>query len=278
MEKRINSLGGKIEGCFAKHPFFLSRKNMQLQAILSILDSIAPFDTAEQWDNVGLMVGDPYQEINSILIALDPSFEVIQSAQSLSANLIISHHPLIFAPLMRIDLHDRVSRKIGMLIKSGTALVSMHTNLDAADGGVADVLAGRLSIQDVQSFGPMRYGTIKDPQQLSSWAMSLPFDTVRIVDANIPVKNVCACPGSGMGYLEDARNLGCDTLVTGDTRYHAALDALEAGVNVVDLGHFASEQIAIAPLAERLRKELQDLPIHTHQAKDVFTNVKGERS
>jgi len=81
-----------------------------------------------------------------------------------------------------------------------------------------------------------------------------------------------------MSYLNDALSLGCDTFVTGDVRYHAALDAREAGVNIVDLGHFATEQIAIAPLAEKLRSELQDLSIYTHRAKDVFMNIKGEIS
>lgn len=277
MEKRINSLGGKIEGCFAKHPFFLSKK-MQLQDILSVLDSIAPFDSAEQWDSVGLMVGDPRQEIKSILIALDPSFEVIEAARAEGIDLIVSHHPLIFTPLKRIDLRDRVSRKIGMLIQSGIALVSVHTNLDVSEGGVADVLASRLSLQDIKSCGPIRYGTVGEAVPLGSWAKELPFDTIRIVDAALPVKNVCACPGSGMSYLNDALSLGCDTFVTGDVRYHAALDAREAGVNIVDLGHFATEQIAIAPLAEKLRSELQDLSIYTHRAKDVFMNIKGEIS
>lgn len=250
---------------------------MQLQDILTILDSIAPFNTAEQWDNVGLMVGDPCQEIKSILVSLDPSFEAIDAARAADINLIISHHPLIFTPLKRIDLRrDRISRKIGTLIQSGIALVSMHTNLDASTGGVADVLAERLSLQGVQAFGSMRYGTITEAMPLDSWAKSLPFDTIRIVDARLPVKNVCSCPGSGMGYLGDAQSLGCDTLVTGDVRYHAALDAREAGVNIVDLGHFATEQVAIAPLAERLRITLQGLPIYAHRAKDVFINVKGE--
>jgi GTP cyclohydrolase I len=276
VEKRRNSLGEKIEGCFAKHPFFLSEKKMQLQKILSILDSIAPFETSEQWDNVGLMVGDPRQEINSILVTLDPSFEAIETAQKANANLIVTHHPLIFTPLRRIDLTDIVSRKIGLLIQARIALLSMHTNLDIAAGGVADVLAGRLFLQDIKSSGPMRYGKIKKAMSLKAWSRSLPFDSIRIVDADLAVKNVCACPGSGMSYLHDSLSLGCDTLVTGDVKYHAALDALEAGINIVDLGHFATEQIAIAPFAERLRSEFRDLPIHTHQAKDVFVNIKGE--
>lgn len=249
---------------------------MQLQNIISILDSIAPFDTAEQWDNVGLMVGDPHQEVNSILVALDPSYEAIGVAQAGDIDLIISHHPLIFTPLKRINLHEDVSRKIGILIRSGKALVSMHTNLDAAVGGMADILAERLSLQEVQSLGIMRYGIIQEATPLYSWAKNLPFGTIRIVDAELPVKNVCACPGSGMSYLNDALSLGCDTFVTGDVKYHAALNAREAGINIVDLGHFSTEQIAIAPLAERLQRELQALPIHIHRAKDVFMNVKGE--
>lgn len=251
---------------------------MQLLDILTVLDSIAPFQTAEQWDNVGLMVGDPYQEVRSILVALDPSHEVIEAAAESGKDLIITHHPLIYAPLKRIDLRESLSRKIGALIRSSIALISMHTNFDIAAGGVSDVLAQRLSLRDIQSFGPLRLGTVGGEKPLRAWAMGLPFETVRIVDAGRPVKNVCICPGSGMEYVKNAGDMGCDTFVTGDVKYHGALDAKESGINVVDLGHFATEQIAITPLAERLSRELPDISIDVFGAQDVFMNIKGERN
>jgi GTP cyclohydrolase I len=251
---------------------------MQLTDILRILDSIAPFELAEAWDNVGLMVGDPAREIGSILLALDPSYPAIEEAERKGIDLVITHHPLIMSPLKGLDLSQAIPGKIRRLIQAGISLVSMHTNLDAAPGGVADVLAGELSLQDVQSSGALRTGTIPEEMPLASWAGSLRFQYMRIVDAGRSVKNICACPGSGMSYLKEAREKGCDTLVTGDVRYHAALDALEAGINVVDLGHFQTEQIALTPLAERLRRELDHLSIQVHAAQDVFTTYKGEHT
>ena len=108
---------------------------------MTVLDSIAPFETAEEWDNVGLMVGDPRREINTILVALDPSMEVIEAAQASGADLILTHHPLMLQPIRCFDLSEGVSKKIALLIQAQINLVSMHTNLDNAPGGVADELA-----------------------------------------------------------------------------------------------------------------------------------------
>ncbi|HNY65859.1 MAG TPA: Nif3-like dinuclear metal center hexameric protein [Deltaproteobacteria bacterium] len=251
---------------------------MQLKDVLTILDGIAPFATAEEWDNVGLMVGDPAQEVRSVLVALDPTVSAIEEAVRQGVDLIITHHPLIMSPIKRLDLAQGAARKIGMLIRTGISLVSMHTNLDAAPGGVADVFAERLSLQDVQSLGPLRLGTIPAEMPLDAWARALPFEDMRIVDAGRSVKHISACPGSGMSYLKDAIEKGCDTLVTGDVRYHAALDAFEAGVNVVDLGHFNTEQIALEPLARRLRREMEPLSVQVHTAQDIFTTHKGEHT
>ncbi len=251
---------------------------VQVRDILTVLDTIAPFHTAEQWDNVGLMVGDPHQEVRSALVALDPSLEVINAAAEAQKDLIITHHPLIFTPLKVVDLREAVSRKIATLIRCSVALVSLHTNFDIAAGGVSDVLAERLSLRDVQSFGPLRTGTVDGEQTLCAWAVDLPFDTVRVADAGRLVKKICMCPGSGMEYIKSAVDMGCDTFVTGDVKYHGALDARESGINIVDLGHFATEQIALVPLTERLRRELPDISIDIYEEQDVFMNIKGERN
>ncbi|HPW69215.1 MAG: GTP cyclohydrolase 1 type 2 [Deltaproteobacteria bacterium ADurb.BinA179] len=249
---------------------------MRLKDLLTVLESIAPFDTAEPWDNTGLMVGHTLREVRSVLVALDPSTEVIQEAEKLGADLIITHHPLIFTPLKRLDLQESIPRRVARLIQASMALVSMHTNLDAARGGVADELADRLCLKEVQRLKVLRIGKVEQPCDLRAWVARLPFETVRIVDGGRPVENVCACPGSGMDYLGEAIGRGCDTLVTGDVRYHAGLDAKEAGVNVVDLGHFATEEIIIAPLAKRLGSLLPGVTVRAYGAKDVFMQIKGE--
>jgi GTP cyclohydrolase I len=248
---------------------------MMLKDVMAVLDTIASFEAAEEWDNVGLMVGDMSSPISSILVALDPSLEVIHTAKEGGIDLILTHHPLIFHPISRIDLQDVIAKKIAMLIQTRINLISMHTNLDKAPGGVADELAKRLSLNDVRTHGYMRIGFIKKTTTPDEWMTALSIRGARLIDAGKDVSMVAVCPGSGMEYWKHALSLGCDTFVTGDVRYHAGLDAKEAGMNVVDLGHFGTEEIIVNPLAERLKQELTGVAIHAHQGRDVFSTYNN---
>ncbi|HWR68852.1 MAG TPA: Nif3-like dinuclear metal center hexameric protein [Desulfomonilia bacterium] len=244
---------------------------MKLKDVMKVLDAMAPFDGAEEWDNVGIMVGDPASEVRSVLVALDPTIEVIRGAGRAGTDLILTHHPLMIQPLTRLDLSQGVARKISLLIQGHMSLVSMHTNLDKAAGGVADELAAALGLLEVRRCGAMRTGTIRKASPLAGWVRGLPFPHPRICDAGRPVHRVAACPGSGMDYWLQARENGCDTFVTGDVRYHAAMEAVEAGMNVIDVGHFGSEGIIVKPLAARLKKELKGVAVRAHRGKDVFS-------
>ncbi len=244
--------------------------------MLSILDAIAPFHTAEQWDNVGLMVGDPDQEISTVVVALDPSFEAISFARDAGADCIITHHPLFFEPMRCLNLQEGTAKKVSLLVKAGISLLSMHTNLDLAPGGVADVLARELGLEDVQAHGMLRTGTVRGDLALSAWTGTLPFTNIRLCDAKRAVHHVCACPGSGMSSWREALEMGCDTFVTGDVRYHAALDAIEAGMNVIDLGHYGTEKIIVKPFMEKLHNELQGMQVIAYEGGDVFTSIEGE--
>lgn len=244
---------------------------MTLKDLLRVLDTIAPFDTAEEWDNVGLMVGDPDSEIRSILVALDPSRGAIEAAMGSAADLLLTHHPLMIRPVRRFDISEGAAKKMAMLIRSGIALVSMHTNLDKAPGGVADELAACLGLKDVRSLGVLRVGSITTPAPLARWIGTLPLKGARVIDAGVPVHRVGACPGSGMDFWRLARREGCDTMVTGDVRYHAGTEALDAGLNVVDLGHFGTEEIIVAPLADRLRQKLIGIDVRAYRANDIFS-------
>ncbi|HOS97188.1 MAG TPA: Nif3-like dinuclear metal center hexameric protein [Deltaproteobacteria bacterium] len=244
---------------------------MTTRDVMAVLDALAPFDSAEEWDTVGLMVGDPSRRVETILVALDPSLEVIRAAMRRRADLLVTHHPLTLAPMNRLDLSRGVGRKVALLIEARTALVSMHTNLDKAPGGVADELALRLGLASVQAEGALRVGVLARPVALRDWLEELPFAGCRLCDAARPVSRVGACPGSGMDFWQRAHSLGCDTVVTGDVRYHAGLDAWEAGMNVVDLGHFATEEIIVKPLAARLNKELKGVRVLAHRGRDVFS-------
>ena len=240
---------------------------------MDTLNGIAPFDLSQDWDNTGIMVGDPDQEIHSILIALDPSPEAIGHALTSGIDLIITHHPLFFEPIKSLNLAYGPARKAALLIQNRMALVSMHTNLDAAPDGVADMLAARLGLREVQGLGMLRRGMI-DPQPLDVWVRSLPFPGVRICAAGRDVASVAVCPGSGMDLWTAALEAGCDTLVTGDVRYHRAIEAVEAGLNIVDLGHYGSEAVIIEPLAERVRSLLPTVRTTAFEGADIFTSLR----
>lgn len=247
---------------------------MKVRDLISILDEIAPFDTAEPWDNVGLMVGDPAQEIQALVVALDPSLEAISYAKEKGATCIVTHHPLFFQPIRSLNLEDATAKKVSLLMNSRISAVCMHTNLDMAGGGVADMLARRLGLEEVQDHGLMRTGTLGEKITLSDWIQGLPFANIRFVDAQRMVHRVGLCPGSGMDMWRDAYEKGCDTFVTGDVRYHAAMDAREAGLNVIDLGHYGTEKIIVKPFIERLQQQMPGVYIHAYESRDVFMYTK----
>lgn len=236
------------------------------------MDAIAPVEGALEWDNVGIMVGDPDQEIRSILVALDPSLEVIGHALAQQIDCILTHHPLFFEPLKALNLSEGTARKAALLMQNRMALVSMHTNLDIAPGGVADVLSERLKLSEVRTMGMLRLGIVEQ-QALEVWVRTLEFQGVRICSSGRDVHRVAACPGSGIDLWPQALHAGCDTFVTGDVHYHRARDAVEAGLNIVDLGHYGSEAAIVKPLAERLRAMLPGIESTAYEGSDIFTSI-----
>jgi dinuclear metal center YbgI/SA1388 family protein len=245
---------------------------MKLLDVLSLLNSIAPFELAEKWDNVGLLVGDTDQEIKKAIISLDPGLGVISKAEEIDCDLIITHHPLFIEPLKNLNLKNAAALKASMLLKAGISLVAMHTNLDIADGGVADVLAQALGLSCIESKGLFRTGTIK-PTPLPDWVKTLPFNNPRITDTGRMARLIAACPGSGMSVWREVIEAGCDTIVTGDVKYHAALEAFETGLNVVDLGHYGTESIVVKPFAERLGRLLKGVEVSAYTGRDIFITI-----
>lgn len=241
---------------------------------MAALDSIAPFETAKEWDNPGLQVGDPLSDVTRITVALDATREAIEDAIRSGSDLIVTHHPLIMRPLRSLDLSRENVRKIAELLTNRISLVSMHTNLDVAQGGTADCLAERLGIKDVRAQGFLRVGNVAGSPSLKEWVAGLGFVSARVCDALRPVARVGVCPGSGMDLWEEALSLGCDTFVTGDVRYHGALDAREAGMNVVDLGHFPTEQLVLDGLAAMLRRSLVGMEVRVYRGRDVFAAIE----
>lgn len=246
---------------------------MTNQTVLDYLDSRAPFATAEAWDNVGLLVGNPADPVSRILVALDVTPGAVEAAVAVGANLMVTHHPVIFSPLPQLDSHSLPYR----LAKAGISVIAAHTNLDKADGGVNDTLAARLGLTDVRPAddGMCRIGTLPAAITAAAFARHVATalgTTVRITDANAAIRTVAVCGGSGGDFIEDS-SCKVDALVTGEVRHHQWLAAAQRGLTVVEAGHYATE----APVADTLCGWLQDafphVPVTTYDDGAPYTDV-----
>lgn len=229
---------------------------------------IAPRECAMEWDNVGLLVGKPGQEVRKVLVTLDITVEVVDEAERWGADLIVSHHPVIFNGQKIVTDQDIVGRRVLRLIESGISAICMHTNLDIAEGGVNDTLAGRLGLRDfykLENTGVVRVGTLEAPMPLRDFAVrvsrALACNGLRYADAGRPVYRV-GVGGGACGEFEDAAiAAGCDTYVTADLSYHQFVDAKPKGINLVDAGHFPTEDPVCYEVADYLRERFPGLEV-----------------
>jgi len=241
-----------------------------------VLNQIAPPELAEPWDNCVLQIGRTDWPVKRVWVALDPLPEVVQAACRDGAQLLVCHHPLLFAALKRIDFATSMGATIELAAKSGLAIFAAHTNLDKAAGGINAALAQRLGLVDLSPLttsavgaadgggdlnGLGRVGTLTRPCTLADLAKAIKadfrLDHLQMAGrADLQVRRVAVCSGSG-GSLVQAFLAGpAQVLVSGDLRYHDARSVEAAGRGLVDIGHFASEQIAIALLKSRLDEAL----------------------
>ena len=265
---------------------------MKIQQIMDVMEHFAPKRLAEDWDNPGLLVGSPEEEVRGIVTCLDVSDAVIDFAVEKGANLIVSHHPLIFHAQKNIRTDHPLGRTLQTLLIHGIAVYAAHTNLDIAVGGVNDVLAETIGLRHLSAFvitsqdehghteSLGRVGTLPRPMTIEAFAdhvrQSLHTPHVRYVDAGArPVRRVALCSGAGAEYLDRAHRLGADVYLTGDVRYHDAQHAAALGIHLVDAGHFATEYPIAHALAGRLTNELADaVPIYEDTiSRDFFTTL-----
>lgn len=242
-----------------------------VQDVLAEMRRIAPPELAQSWDNVGLLV-DAGRPVSGILTALDITPAVVSEADVLGCELIVSHHPVIFQPLKSLSVKDVP----GMLMHKGISAICMHTNLDAAPGGVNDTLAELLGMRDTVPFadGCGRIGTV-DATTAKALA-ELCEDTlgpgVRYVEASHPVLRLAEVSGAGGSYWKEALDLGADCLVTGEANHHAACDARRLGMGLVAAGHWATERPIAGVLAKRLKEAFPEIPVTVSRADtDPFT-------
>jgi dinuclear metal center YbgI/SA1388 family protein len=245
---------------------------LTVKDLLEILEGIAPVDLAEQWDNVGLMIGKPDQEVTGLLLALDPTEEVLAEAKALGVNAIITHHPLIFHPLKAIYTDQPLGRFLQNALASEISVVGCHTNLDQAANGVNDVLAACLGMKEsrplvpkaepgnsVMNVGFGRLGNLAEPLSREAFiaklgkALDLP---VLRVAGQVPdeISTLAVCGGSGSELAETAFAQGAQVYVTGEVKHSTARWAEAAGFCIVDGGHFATENPVVESLADNLRR------------------------
>jgi len=249
---------------------------MTVQQILNYINELAPTAIKEPWDNVGLLCGRREQSVRKILVALDPFRSVCREAAEVGADLIVTHHPLIFEPVKAVTDENTVCESILFLAEHGIAAINAHTNLDCAPGGVNDTLAELLGLQEIQvpmpmgqdeqgrPYGLLRSGTVEE-QPLETFLVSvkekLGTPVLRYVNGRKPVRKVAVGGGSCGGALHEALAAGCDTFVTADIKYNQFWDAQELGLNLIDAGHFYTENPVCAMLACKLRKQFPELEV-----------------
>ena len=258
--------------------------------IFHYLDNIAPFATQLDFDNAGFLVGRGDRQVNRLLVSLDITEEVAREAVERGAELVVSHHPVIFHPAKSVTDADPVGRTLLALIEGGVAAICAHTNLDASVGGVNDALAQRLGLTDLSVLEPSgvdgegrpigigRVGTLAGGEAPGLTALAaqvkeaLGANGVRYVDAGKPVRQVAVGGGACGDMLELAHAQGCDTFVTSDVKYNQFLDARYLGVNLIDAGHYPTENVVCPVLVQKLREAFPEVEVLlTDRHKEVFS-------
>lgn len=245
-----------------------------LQDVLNILDEMAPFSMAEEWDNSGLQVGRPVRKIKRVLVALDPTLKALSYASKSKAQLLISHHPLILKPLSCINPEIYPGDVVNEALKNDISIIAVHTNLDAAKGGINDILANLFGLKDVKALlkseasdddmeGMGRIGDFSRPMKLSSVVELIKnaIGTRRLMvkgSGDMEIRRVAVVGGSGGGMASLASRKGADLLVTGDIKHHDALVAESLGLALIDGGHFYTERAAMTLFADLLRSRFRE--------------------
>lgn len=242
--------------------------------ILQFLNTIAPpHMRMGDWDPIGLNSGHADAEVTTVLVALDPFSEAIEEAISINAELLLTHHPLLFDSGMITD-ETCQGRRALQLIENKIAHICAHTNLDCAPGGVNDCLANALGLKDIRIihpaaaedgalYGLLRQGTVKAQsveEFLSHIQDALHTNGLRYTGSNV-VHYVAVGGGACGSELMDAYRAGCDTLVTADVKYNQFRDAYDLGMNLIDAGHFHTERPVCEYLASRLREAFPALNV-----------------
>jgi dinuclear metal center YbgI/SA1388 family protein len=248
----------------------------------ALMEKVAPSFLAESWDNCGLQVGASNWPIRKVWVALDPLLSVVTAAAGQEVDLIITHHPLIFKPLRKIDLDTAEGKVIATALKGRVALYAAHTNLDSASDGINDVLARKIGLDElvplvpaiqteihtdataeIKPVGMGRIGRLNPPETVTHLAMTikkqLGLTTVKVAgNVDRVVEKAAVCSGSGGGLLDSFFDSEADVYISGDLRYHDARAVEDAGRALIDIGHFASEHLIVEALFKTLARAVAE--------------------
>lgn len=222
------------------------------------LNSIAPFETQEDWDNSGMLVGDMNAEVKKVAVVLDITHEEIKKAKAIGADLIISHHPVIFNPIKSVT---RGSVPYELVASSINALCC-HTPLDIADGGTNDSLAELLGIEVTRTEDPiLRLGTVEPTtaENLAGKIAKTLNTKVRYADAGRKIEKIAICTGAGCSLIEAAGEI--DAFITGDASHHNFLDCIQVGITLIAAGHYETEIVVVPVLVKKLQAQFPDIEI-----------------
>ncbi|MCR5356389.1 MAG: Nif3-like dinuclear metal center hexameric protein [Lachnospiraceae bacterium] len=257
---------------------------MKCSSIMNSLEELSPVSYAEQWDNVGLIVGRKDKEVRKVYVAVDPTDEVIESALKVQADMLITHHPLIFKAIKKVNSDDFITRRVLRLARHDISYYAMHTNFDVM--GMADEAADKIGLKkrsvlsvtyedDIAKEGFGRVGRLPAVMTLKECAEYVKsrfgLKHVRVYgDLGAELETAAICPGSGRSMIGDAVKAGADVYITGDIEHHEGLDSVAQGLMVIDAGHYGIEKIFIEYLKDYLKRNFPDLAVYTHRDIEPF--------
>lgn len=257
---------------------------MTCREIITLLQEQSPEEFACDWDNVGLLVGDFEQEIKKVYIALDATEETITEAVAEGADLLLTHHPMIFKGLKKVNTQDFTGRRVVRLIQNHISYYAMHTNFDVR--GMAAIAAERMGLTDCAVLdvtcesedgceGIGRVGMLPEEMTLKACVervkQAYDVDTVKVFgDLNQKVRRAAICPGSGKSVISCALGAGAGVLVTGDIDHHEGIDAADQGLAIIDAGHYGVEKLFIPYMVQYLRNRTEGIEIVGQPVKQPF--------
>lgn len=255
---------------------------MKIKEIAQLIERTAPKSLAYPWDNVGLLVGDEEQEIEKILVTLDVNLFTVKEAIRNGCNLILSHHPILFGGIKKIDFGTPVGEMLRLLIQNHIAVYAAHTNMDTAPHGINARLAELFGLENVRILefhtersdaGLGRYGQFRQEitaQQLCALTKKkLHTPGIRIAGSlQKPIQTLCIASGSCAESIKTAIEKGCDAVITGDLKYHETMNYAEQGIFIIDAGHYPTETIVMDIFSDIL--ENTHIPIVRSENPDTF--------